>query len=179
MKVFDAALDTFLPIRATYAEALFDVSLSAQTLFPRPTSLGMSREHVYYRASKPPRPSGPPARTLWYVSREAGRPGTGSVRACSSLGEVAVDDPDRLHRRFRRLGVYELSDVRRAATQGQASAIRFTDTELFDQPVTYAELKEAALNLGCRTPFVQSAWAVSPELFEWVYRKGRGNDAPA
>jgi len=180
MKVFDAALDTFLiPIRAIYAEALFDVSLSAQTLFPRPTSLGMSREHVYYRASRPLRPSGPPARILWYVSREPGRPGTGAIRACSSLIEVAVDDPDRLHKRFRRLGVYELVDVRRAATDGLASALRFTDTELFDHPVPFAELKRAANDLGCRTPFVQSAWAVPPELFEWVYKKGRGNDAPA
>ena len=179
MKILDAALDAFLiPIRATYAEALFDVSLSAQTLFPRPTSLGMSREHVYYRASKPLRPSEPPARILWYVSREPGRPGTGAVRACSSLVEVAVGEPDRLHKRFRRLGVYELDDVRRVATDGLASAIRFTDTELFGHAVTFSELKQAAHDLRCRTPFVQSAWAVPPELFEWVYKKGRSDDAP-
>lgn len=175
LKVADGDLPTYLvPIAPAFAEDLFDVDLKAQTLFQRTDTLGMSREHVYYRSPLPNRPESGPARILWYVTQGSGRPGTGAVRACSLLLEVVVESPDRLHRRFGRYGVWRRDDVRRVARDGSAMALRFTNTELFDRPVTRGELQEGSRELGCQRPFLQSPWLMPSELFEWIYRKGRG-----
>jgi len=177
LKVTDGDLPTFLvPIAPSFAEDLFDPDLKAQTLFPRSDSLGISREHVYYRAPSPRRPAAAPARIVWYVKQHARRPNTGAVRACSLLLEVTVEHPDRLHRRFGRYGVWRRDDVRQAAHDGKAMALRFTNTELFTHPVTLADLRAGAAELGCPTPFLQSPWQMPRELFEWTYRKGRGDE---
>lgn len=60
MKVTDADIPTFLvPIAARFAERLFDVKLSEQTLFWRPDNLGVACEHVYYRAAVGTAPRAP------------------------------------------------------------------------------------------------------------------------
>lgn len=171
LKVACPTLPTFLiPVRAAFAEQLFDTELSEQTLFPRDDSLGLSREHVYYRSPMPAVVSAP-ARILWYVSKEKRVPGTGAVRACSALVEVAVDRPRTLHRRFRRLGVYKQRDVEATAKDGTAMAIRFGNTELFRSAIPLDELRQLASATG-NTLSVRSPWKLPERMFEEVYRRG-------
>lgn len=171
-KVTDAPLPTFLvPIRPTYAEALFDVSLAEQTLFYRERNLGLSREHVYYRSPKGGAGLAAPARIVWYVTSREGAKGTREIVACSRLEEVAVGPPKLLFQRFRHLGVYRLSDVLSASAHGKVMALLFSDTELFTQRVDLDTLKSLAAAQG-HGVFLQGPWKVSPGLFHRVYRLG-------
>ena len=168
VKVIDSELPTYvMPIRPHWAEALFDVDLADATLFRRPSALGLAREHVYFRSPK----CGVrvPARILWYVSE--GAAGTKSIRACSLLREVAFDRPRTLHRRFQRLGIYTPADVESVARKGEAMALRFSDTELFECPVSLVRLRELSAR-HCLTPFLQSDWLIPPMLFADIYREG-------
>lgn len=172
LKVLGTRLPTFLvPIRPAFAAQLFDTRLSQGTLFARDDSLGLSREHVYYRAAKP-NVLLAPARILWYVTREPDVPGTGAVRACSRLAEVVVAPPRTLHRRFKHLGVYGLRDVQAVARDGEAMAIRFTHTEGL-RPVPLPELREAAAQANGGGVLLQSPWRVSEHVFESVYHRGQ------
>jgi len=167
-KVIDSELPTYLmPIRPHWAAALFDVDLADATLFRRPSALGLAREHVYYRSPK--KGVKVPARILWYVS--AGAVGSKAIRACSLLREVSIDRPRTLHRRFRRLGIYSTADVESEARQGEAMALRFSDTELFANPVTLRRLRELS-EPYCLSPFLQSDWLLPPALFADIYREG-------
>ena len=144
VKVRGAGLVTWMvAIRPAFAEQLFDTALAEGTLFPRQQELGLSRELVYYRAPGNLTGLGPPARILWYVSQQPPGHPVGQVRAVSQLAEVAVDRPRSLHGRFARLGVWSQREVERAAKRtGQAMALRFTDTEVFQTPVSLPELRE-------------------------------------
>jgi hypothetical protein len=172
LRAVDSPLPTWLvPIKPHFAEALFDAALSSQTLFARPTRLGMSREHVYYRSPKPVLPMRAPARIAWYVTK--GAAGTMSIRAVSRLREVTHDRADTLFHRYRHLGVYTRADVRAKAKDGVAVAMRFSDTQLLDRPVGLHRLEQIAIGLGCRTPHVRSSWLMPPELFAAMYQEAR------
>lgn len=176
-RVASACLPTFLvPIKASWAEELFDTDLSKDKLFGRRADLALTREHVYYSAA--PRGSlGPPARLLWYVSKDGQRSGTGAVRAVSRLEEVAVGRPLDLHRRFGRLGVYREEQVLSMARRsGKLMALRYTDTELFGTPVRLAELRALAQQCG-RKLVLQSPQPLPEHLFDRLYAKGRGTYA--
>ncbi len=137
LKVFGAGIPVYMvPIKAVWAEALFDTRLAEQTLFGRSLVLGLSREHVYYRK---PRNSGgiaPPARILWYVGGgSVGHP-MGHVRAVSQLAETVVGPLRSLYQRFARLGVYTQSQVAKSGdATGRVMALRFTHTELLARPI--------------------------------------------
>lgn len=167
MKITDQDLPTFVvPIEAVFAEKLFDTELSAQTLYPRPSLLGLSCEHIYYRS---PRPSvlTAPARILWYIMEERGRAGTKAIRACSRLEEVQLDHPKTLYRRFRHLGVWGEREVVAVAKRGRAMALRFTDTEPFDNPVPLAAVRRL-----CPKLVLQGPSRVSEHVFDTIYRRG-------
>lgn len=133
--VMDALMPVFrIPIRPTWAAALFDHSLSAGQLFPRERALGLRCDHVYYRS---PAASGglrAPAHLLWYVS--GSEPGSKTIRAISALTEVITGDPDRLHQRFAHLGTWDRATVRAVAKDGEVMALRFTRTQLLPKPVS-------------------------------------------
>lgn len=171
MKVFGGALPTFLvPIEPHYAQDLFDTALSEATLLTRPASLGLSREHVYFRSPLAAGGMRTPARLLWYVTQKNAVPGSGAVRACSALTEIVVDRPKTLYRRFRHLGVYGEGDLVEAAADGQVMALRFTRTELL-HPVSLAQVNAEAARLG-RTPWLQSPWRVPDALARRIYERG-------
>jgi hypothetical protein len=53
-KISDAEIPTFIvPIRATWAQNLFDEGLANQELFGARPELVLKREQVYYRANQP------------------------------------------------------------------------------------------------------------------------------
>lgn len=134
-RVVGAGISNFVvPIRSSWAAALFDVGLSEGQLFSREWALGLRRELVYYRSPANSRGLGAPARILWYTSGTG--PGGGTIRAVSHLIEVAVDEYERLFHRFARLGAYRLGDVKRAADKrGRSMALRFSHTALLEHPV--------------------------------------------
>jgi hypothetical protein len=171
-KILDAPLETFMtPIKSWYAEALFDVELAKQTLFPRSRRLGLSREHVYYRSPRGNAGMASPARILWYVTARANALGTGEVVACSRLDEVVSGPPRLLFQRFRHLGVYQLRDVMEASTEGSVMALRFVDTEMFSNRVPLKALRSLASSQG-HGLFLQGPWRISSSFFESVYRSG-------
>jgi hypothetical protein len=150
-----------IPIKRPYASQLLGHPAS---LWDRPDDLGLSREHVYYGSRRGPIRA--PARVLWYVTGATDP----SVIASSTLLEVHVDTPWRLHRRYARLGVWGLQDVERAARGGRAAAFRFTDTELFRSPVGLDRIR--ALAPRGRNLLLRSAQALDENWFEAVYREG-------
>jgi ribosomal protein S18 acetylase RimI-like enzyme/predicted nucleic acid-binding protein len=172
-KLSGANLPTYLvAIQPVFAEKLFDSRLAEQTLLHRELGLGLSREHVYYRAPNPGGFISAPARILWYVS--GGRPGhpDGELRAVSHLAEVVIDSPTVLCRRFERLGAWTYEQVSEAADRkGQAMALRIVDTELFNDPLDLEALRDAYKEIGTtfRPPF--SPIKVDESVFELLYRR--------
>jgi hypothetical protein len=136
-KLRGGGLRTFMvPIRPAWAEALFDTKLAASTLFGRPLELGLGREHVYYRSPGAAGGIAAPARLLWYVSGQSRFHDVGHIRAVSQLVDVVTGAPESLHRRFSRLGVWDLQQVKAAAdSNGRVMALRFVDTEVLERPL--------------------------------------------
>ncbi|MEA2642056.1 MAG: hypothetical protein QOF51_3450 [Chloroflexota bacterium] len=169
-KLLDTTLESFLiPIQPRWARELLSLQ---DSLWDRSPVLGVSREHVYYRSPR----GNPhcPARILWYASG-TGRDRVGAVVACSQLNEIVTDDPRRLYSRFQHLGVYRLADIEARASGGEASALRFVDTEVLAHPVTYERLKILG---GGKSPggSLQSPTRISPVMFEAIYREGTRRD---
>jgi GNAT superfamily N-acetyltransferase len=173
-KITDSALPSFLiPIRPEYSADLFGVP---QTLIPRSSTLGISREHVYYRSPRP-RVVTAPARLLWYASGAQRYGGVAAVVACSRLEEVIAARPGELHQRFRHLGVWQQDQVTGVARDGSALALRFADTEVFPHRVTLRRLRELASEF--RQPLsLRSAMRISPPLFTAVYQEGLSGHEP-
>jgi GNAT superfamily N-acetyltransferase/predicted nucleic acid-binding protein len=143
VKLVGAEIPVYLvPIKLGWAERLFDTRLAEQTLLPRGSVLGLSREHVYYRSVPNHREIRPGARILWYVSGTGPAQQESHIRATSQVAEVVTGRPRTLHRRFQRLGVYSEKEVIGAAgASGEVMAIRFVDTELLAHPMSLTELR--------------------------------------
>jgi hypothetical protein len=172
-KIVGAGIPTYLvPIKIGWAERLFDTGLAEQTLLPRSSSLGLSREHVYYRSPRNHRNLGAGARILWYVSGAGPAQREAHLRALSHVVEVVIDRPRTLHRRFERLGVYTKVDVEQAASPaGEVMAIRFADTELLDSPMSKTELEHLWQGIGERFTPPLSPIIIPEHTFCLVYRR--------
>lgn len=169
VKITDAQLPTFLvPIQPRWSYELFGYP---EGLLARDHNLGLSREHVYYRAPLP-RGETAPARILWYASSDDTM-SVSAVFACSRLEQCITDDGERLYRQFKHLGVYRRKDVLEKAGKyaGQAMALRFSDTALFPSTVSHRRLIELGTRYG-QTVNVQSVFKISPDLFRALYEEG-------
>ncbi|MEV5898416.1 GNAT family N-acetyltransferase [Streptomyces sp. NPDC052127] len=167
-KITDAQLPVFLvPVRPAWAYELFGYP---EGLLSRNDQLGLSREHVYYRSSRP-RGETAPARILWYASTDKSA-SVSAVIGCSRLDQCVTDDGERLYRQFKHLGVYKREHVRAACDEhGRAMALRFSDTGLFPSPVSYRRLVELGARNG-QNINVQSVLKISPDLFRDLYEEG-------
>lgn len=155
-KIINSEIPTFvIPIQPRWASCLFDEHLANQMLpldgFGAKPELAFNRDAVYYRAIKNSRGLNAPCRILWYISETQGEGkgkgfhNVGHIRACSYVDEVIFGTPKELYRRFQRLGVYQLSDVESISKDkktGNIMAIRFSNTELFNNPVSFQELQQ-------------------------------------
>lgn len=176
-KISDANISNFIiPIKPTWAKELFDEGLAKQNLFGAERSeLALNWEAVYYRSKKStPREFKAPARILWYVSddKDGGYTEKSSIRACSSLDEVIVGNPEELYLKFKRLGIYEWKDIKNLSGEkynNEIMAIKFSNTELFDKPVSLRKIHEI---LGNNAQF-QSPRFISCEAFFQIYSFGR------
>lgn len=161
-KILGQGIPNYLvPIRRPFASQLLGYPAS---LMSRPDDLGLSREHVYYSSRRGPVRS--PARILWYVSGQIDP----SVIASSNLVEVRVDTPRRLHRLYARLGVWNQSDIESAASNGRAAAYRFTNTEMFRNPVGLDRIR--ALAPQGQNLLLRSAQELNDDWYERIYREG-------
>ena len=146
-----------------WAAKLFDSELAMSELFAVDPLRVLNRENVFYR-HKDKWPKSEPKRILWYVSR------TNTFRACSRLLNVERGPAFKLFRRYERLGVYEWDDLIRTTDgnpHGELMAIHFTDTELFDRPVSLDFAK--TLGVG---KMVAGPQPVSEQQFLQIYTAG-------
>ncbi|WP_028471811.1 GNAT family N-acetyltransferase [Nocardioides alkalitolerans] len=161
-KVLHPDLPTFfIPIRGVFADDLLG---HMPTLLARPDSLGLSREHVYYKSGNTRPPS--PGRILWYSSRR-----DKEVVACSRLVESVTGTPEVLHREFSNIGVLTLDQVRGVKNkQGKVTALRFADTEILKRPLPLARVQ--SLSVGTVNLTIQSPVPVDPATFKQLYEEG-------
>lgn len=162
LKIVDAEIPCFIiPIRPGPAAELLG---HRSMLFGRDADLGLSRQHVYYRAPVPLVVSAP-GRILWYVSGNENE-----VVAASRLDAVQIAHPGTLHRKFKRLGVLDRTVVDQSARDGVAAALTFSDTEIFNSPISLARLRTLDQSGGL-TP-LPSPRVISPSNFFAVYGEG-------
>ena len=165
-KITDSLLLTYvIPIRPTWSADLFGMP---QALTPRPNMIGLSREHVYYRSPIPRTVA--PARLIWYVT-DATHGGVAAVIGCSRLDEAMTGKPTTLFQRFRHLGVWQLDQVMQAAKDGQAQALGFADTEIFERRITLKRLRQLAADHG-QTLALRSPQKITASLFAAIYQEG-------
>jgi GNAT superfamily N-acetyltransferase len=170
-KILGAGVETWaVPIRATWATALFETTFADEQLFRPKRELILSRENVYYSAAVQSGMEEASGRLLWYVSKDAHQAGSQSIRACSRLLEVRRGPAKVLFNEFRRLGVFEWRDILAIAGDDPTKeilALRFADTELFDYSFPGAEAKA----LGILNNFT-SPVKVPETAFAEIYRQG-------
>lgn len=176
-KIIDADIPTFIiPIKPFWAQQLFDEELANQTLLgATKIGLALNREAVYYKSRNAPKElkNGVGGRILWYVSKDKddGYRGVSAIRACSRLDEVVIGKPEDLYRRFRDLGIYERKHIFDTAHQDSNNvimAIKFSDTELFKNPVTLYKLKK----ICGQKMTLQASSRISKEKFTKIYALG-------
>lgn len=148
-KVFAGTVPCYVvPIRPEYARVLLGYEELQGRLFEEHESAALARENVYYRY---PRQLETPARLLWWVS---GRGPTGGMRALSWLDATDSGDPRQLHLKHRRRGVLTEQDVvgrarvsRKSGAQ-TVTALLFSRTEVFPQPVPLVRARELDARMG-------------------------------
>jgi hypothetical protein len=173
-KVVGAGLTTYMvSIEPSFAERLFDADLAGTTLFAREPVLGLSREHVYYcPPTNATKNVEGPGRVLWYVKQRGRGHPVGHVRAVSHLVDVVRDRPRTLYSRYARLGAYTQEQVESAAQRtGRAMAMRLTDTEVLNTPVSLGDLREIWNSAGHRFQAPQSPIRVHEHMFCLIYRQ--------
>ena len=165
-----------VPIKPVWAQHLFDEGLAEQTLLGADAGLILGWENVYYRAANYREQLAPPCRVLWYVSQDPRYLRSGQVRACSTIIETQILSAREAFSRFRRLGVYERSEVIRVAGGDPGSKVmvlRFTDTEILKNPINYntaIEIVRTTDGLG-QIKF-QGPQPISEEAFVKLYSHG-------
>ncbi len=179
-KLLEMSLPCFVaPIEPRWAKELFDHELAEGTLFGADPHLVMKTENVYYRAATP-RVLHAPARVLWYVSDDPRFPGTKAIRACSLIEEVLVGPAKSLFGRFRKLGVYQWSNIAKLAGGDPSTpvmAFRFSCTELFRRPVGFKELQEVLRAVTGKGNPIVSPFAIPDDCFVSIYARGTSPDA--
>jgi ribosomal protein S18 acetylase RimI-like enzyme len=169
-KIVDSNLATYvIPIQQRYSAELLGVPSG---LWRREEGLGLNREHVYYRSPGGTRIEAP-ARLLWYMS--AGGPTVADspgIIACSELDSVVIDVPANLYSRFRHLGIWREREIASAAREGRAQALRFTNTELFNRPISRNRFRRLAGEHGLPGTPPPGPLKIPPGLFASLYQEG-------
>lgn len=166
LRLLDADIPTWIvPIKPTWASELFGYP---EMLFPRSTALGLSTEHVYYKAGRAGEKA--PGRVLWYASAP-----TGQVFACSLLVDVRDGSASDLYRKYQRLGVYKYPQVRAIEEKaGLVRALNVTGTEVFQKAITLDRLRSIAGQMGATFNLVGSH-RITCDLFAALIQEARGN----
>lgn len=171
LKIWDETTCLLVPIRPEHAMNLFGYP---RNLIDQRESLGLARQHVYYRSPRNNPLKTLPARVLWYCSKD-GRMGVHTIFAYSRIVGSHVLDPDVAHDRFHHMGVYRRADVRLASDKKRkVHVLEFEDTEILDRPTSLREYREAGAALGLKVSISPSPRLISPTLLRNIYRTSFG-----
>lgn len=173
LKICDIDIPCYIiPIKSVWAGELFDFKISGSTLFGAKLDLLWNIENVYYRRAKPITEKAP-ARILWYVSKDIHTCRSGAIVATSYLDAVMTDSPKHLFHNHKHYGVYEWEDICKLCEPNMEQDIRvlkFSNTEVFEHPVTYSEIQTILQNNEKRKNTFASPVKMSKEIFEQIYK---------
>ena len=155
-KVFGGDVPSYVvPIKPEYARVVLGYEEPQARLFELHLRAAAARDNVYYMS--PRRFIEAPARVIWWVS--GGGP-LGGMRALSWLDEVDTGNPRRLYRKYSDRGVLDerqvLESARQSAEGGHpvATALLFSQTEMFQKPVPIARARELCASMDADGYFV-------------------------
>ncbi|MBF0565667.1 MAG: GNAT family N-acetyltransferase [Nitrospirae bacterium] len=174
-KIQDIKIPSFIvSIKPEWALNLFDEGSAKQDLFGGQPKLILNSENVYYCTCH--KYISAPARLLWYVSKgKSEYHESMSIKACSYLDEVVIDEPKRLFRRFKHLGIYQWKDIRELPkdnSENEIMAFRFSFTEIFSNPVKRPELQEIWQKESGRNFYILRPIEIPIERFFNIYNRG-------
>lgn len=176
LKICDIDLPCYIiPIKAIWAGYLFDSNISGQTLFGAESDKLWNIENVYYRSTKPITEIAP-ARILWYVSSDKSTNRSKSIVATSYLDEVMTGKPKILFKRNQHYGIYEwqnIFDLCKGNVEVDIRALKFSKTEVFDNPICYQKIQQILKNNGRKNNSFTSPVKVSPQIFTQIYSLGK------
>ena len=155
-KAFSGNVTSYMvPIKPEYARVILGYEEPQTRLFELNRRAAAARDNVYYMS--PRHFVEAPARIIWWVS--GGEP-TGGVGAMSWLDEVDTGDPRRLYRKYRNYGVLDqqqvLDSARPSGPSGHpaATALLFSQTEMFPEPVPIARARELCDSMNANGYFI-------------------------
>jgi len=163
-----------VPIKPYWASQLFDHIAASSTMFGSQPHLVWNRENIYYRSVNPVSESNP-ARILWYVSNsKSGNIRNKSIVACSYLDDVVIDEAKKLFKQYKAYGIYEWADIYKLAKKDirhPIKALRFSDTEVFSNPIKLDRINEILTAHGRRENTFPSPLEVTNAIFIAIYKE--------
>ena len=160
-----------VPIRPEYARVVLGYEDPQERLFELNRRAAASRDNVYYMS---PRSVEAPARIVWWISGGAPH---GGVRAVSWLDEVETGHPRSLYRKYRNYGVLDedqvIATARASGKSGhlEATALLFSQTELFSEPVPIGRARELCDSMN-RNGFFQTTQKIDEGTVQRFYEEG-------
>lgn len=167
-KITDSNLLHFaVAIKPQWSAELFG---RPEILLTRRADIALGREQIYYRSGRNSALRRP-GRILWYMSKSP-TTGPGRFIGTSLLDDIEIGNPEDLFTMYGHYGVFHLADIQGVAKKnGQAQALRLSDTELFQVDVKRAAYLQLLDKLdGPKT--ILSPVKVSNELFAEIYALG-------
>lgn len=172
LKFSDLELPCYIiPIKPYWAGQLFDKYISSSSIFGAIPNKIWNRENVYYRNVKPVNEK-VPARILWYSSSEKNFVRQNSIVATSYLDDVSIDLVKSQYRKYKNYGIYEWKNVFEMAksdVKNSVKALRFSDTEVFEQPLHFSKVVEILLSNNRKKNTFTSPLEVNNNIFSDVY----------
>ena len=178
-KVFSGMVTSYMvPIKPEFARVILGYEEPQGRLIEMNRGAAAARDNVYYRS---PRAFECPARLIWWVS--GGGP-LGGVRAMSWLDEAETGHPRRLHRKYHNYGVLDEGQVLDAASsskkrkggQPEATAMLFSQTEVFPAPIPIGRSRELCDRMNT-AGFFRTTQRIDEDVVRRFYDEGiRSND---
>lgn len=174
VKIKELEIPTYIvSIQPQWAEQLFDDKSGEKlALFEPEYELLLNRENVYYRSAFP-KILKSPARILWYISENKSTKGKGRISASSYIDEIFIDNPKKLYKQFRQLGIYEWKHISETAkNSNEVMAFIFSDTETFKNSISLSKIKEQIKKLENKNFMALSPVEIKTETYLALYKLG-------
>ena len=158
-----------IPIVPSYAISLVDRKQSSGDLFGGKTSVLIRWDHVYYRAKNRHKMLAPPARILWYVSRNQKQ-----IVAVSHLDEVEIGTPKNLFKKFKKFGILNWNEIYKMCdgdVSKEIMALKFSHTFPLRKPILLNEMKTIFDEDGVGL-WLQSPSKMPVEIFQKLFQLG-------
>ena len=179
LKIKDLDIPNYIvPIKSYWAEQLFyDRSNEKLPLFEPEYELLLNKKNVYYKSSKPNVLSAP-ARVLWYISSDNKKnQGKGKIVATSYIDEIFIDNPKKLFKQFKKLGIYKWKDIQKTSKNSDTiMAFIFSETELFNRVIGIDKLKQVYKNFENKNFLIVSPIKIKNKTYIELYKKGMEYD---